>query len=205
MAASARHDKLIELIKGPQPVDARRIIVRGQGSITADIYVNGVRLVDFQDSVMQMPANRILRVQISADTGYKSRCARKSEYRGRDVRVLKQTAYSLHYTSTYKNQPYEYDLSLLSESYTWEPAYTWNTRYGAGTGKAYSTGAHPNVKNNVFEWKLPQIDRIQGGKEFLHLFIKANLDWSLNVTGEGRTTKSEHNISLGLKVEIPVE
>lgn len=203
MNQSARHQKLIELIKGRQPADPRQIIIRVKGSIPADYYVNGMKIVEYQDNVMQMPGNGILKIQVSANTGKKWRCARKTEYTGSNVKIIEQTPYSLHYTSISRNMPFEYNLSLISETYTWSPAYTWNTRYGAGTGRAYSSGVNPKVKNDVFEWKLPQIDKIQGGRELLMLWITADLDWNFYSTTEGRPNASERNIRLGLEVEIP--
>lgn len=203
MNATARHDKLVELIKGRQALDGRQIIVTPGGSIEADFYVNGVNMACNRPTVLKMPANGILRVQVSADTGKKWRCRTRSSYTGNNVRVIEQTPYSLHYTSTSRNKPYEYDLSLRSETYSWRTAYTWNTRYGAGTGTAYSTGKHPRVKNDVYEWKLPRIDKIQGGKEYLYLHIEANLDWDFYTTDQPKKIESERNIMLVLKVEMP--
>ncbi|MCE5324675.1 zinc dependent phospholipase C family protein [bacterium] len=205
MNPSARHQKLIELIKGQQPVDTRQIIITPGGSISADYYVNGIKLVPYQGNVMKMPADGVLKVQVSANTGKKWRCDKKSEYTGSSVQILKQDPYALHYRSTFRNKPYEYDLSLISEKYTWKPSYTWNTRYGAGTGKSYSSGIHPKVKDDCFEWKLPKIDKIQGGKEYLNLFVTADLDWNYYTSEEGPKTVSEQNIALGLKVEIAAE
>lgn len=155
LPADQRHARLVELIKGRDTEQAgkREVVVKTTGPIAQLIWVNDTEIVYGKNHVIRVPKSGLLKIRVLCESSSRRECNKK-EYVGENVRVLEQSPYILHYTSRRGDTPYEYHLSLVEETYTWQ------AREGKGT--VYSSGVHPKVKNDMFDWAVPVVKKTPG-------------------------------------------